>query len=165
MTALMRMHIVSQNNPNLPHYQHIVSQLSKRWNIPLVWMRHWISKYVSGFCGWLEESVYLTLSLLWDEVTGVHCFCLQSQCCAVVPDFKYDAFLFFFIYLIVLWSGWSDSLLWLSAVFEIMLCKPLRFLQPKNILSRQDMSESIAMETVLKSLERRPPLWLHPIRF
>lgn len=42
---------------------------------------------------------------------------------------------------------------------------PPRSLQPKNILSRLEMSEPIAMETVLKSLERRPPLWLYPIRF
>lgn len=62
------------------------------------------------------------------------------------------------------WSGCSDSRLWLSA-FKSCCANPPWPLQPRNILSRQEVSEPIAMETVLKSLERRPPLWLHPIRF
>lgn len=74
-------------------------------------MRHW--KYVSGFCGWLKESVYL--SLLWDEVTRVHCFCLQSECCTALLEILCAA----------------DSLLWLS-VLKSCCATPPWFLQPKK---------------------------------
>lgn len=151
------MQIVSHNKKNLPHYQHIVPQLSKRkycWPWCVTEIRQWFLWAVKRVC------VSLSLSLLWDEVTRVHCFCLQSECCTRSTWNMVCCFFFFFFS----GSGCSDSLLWLS-VLKSCCATPPWFLQPKNISSRQDMSEPIAMETVLKSFERQPPLWLHPIRF
>lgn len=111
--------------------------------------------------------VSLSLSLS-DEVRWVHCFSLQSECCIVALDLNVS-FVLFLIYLFsfLIRTFWQPSL---TVAVQILLCRtphPPGLCNPKkkNISSRQEMSEPIAMETVLKSLEHRPPLWLHPIRF
>lgn len=167
MTGLMRMQIAFHKNPNLPHYQHIVPQLSKRkyssgldasLNIKI---RHWFLWVVKRLTALRFRWGHLSsLFLPAVRVLYRHSW-LELWCVA------------FYFYLFIFFD--QDDL---TAFFvKISLCNlpplptppPLpctpRSLQPKNISSRQEMSESIAMETVLKSLERWPPLWLHPIRF
>lgn len=105
---------------------------------PLGWMRHWKSKYVSGFCvGW--KTVYLSLGSQMRSLGFISFFfCLQSACCT-------DEIL----------CSDQDILtslhLW-QPVFKSHCC-PHPLVLPtkkkKNILSRQEMSEPIAMETVL----------------
>lgn len=135
MTALMRMQIVSQNNPNLPHYQRIVSQLSKRWNIPLVRMRQWISKYVSGFCGWLKESVYRTLSALrWGHWGSLFLPAVTVLCCRCWLQIWCVPILFYFLNCFMIVLIWQPPLT-VSGARNLAVQTPLVLATKKHLVT------------------------------
>lgn len=141
MTGLMRIQIMAHKTPNLLHYLHIVPQLSER-------------EYSSGLGAslnikirhcflWAVKRLSAQIGSLWFILSA----CSQS---AVPSDSTRTVVCCFFI---------------LFHYYFFFMPSPSWSSQPKHISSQLEMSESIAMETELKSLECRSPLWLHPIRF